>query len=335
MKSVKRLLKTVAEGVVATIAPIAWRMRSSPRLLVMMYHRVLPAEHPDALVEQPGMYVSPATLDMHLAYLKKEFELVHLDDWVRRAARGEALPRRACAITFDDGWRDNFDHALPVLRRHAAPATIFLVSTFIGTGKEFWPNRLTRILASSSLDLVLPAALAAAIAPAVASARANGRWSRENIDQAIGLAKHLGEEEIVAQLDAIPGAGAEPRRDVLNREEIREMTSDDLVRFGSHTRTHFRLRGEVAPEVLRDEVVLSAAEIADTTGRAADLFCYPNGDFTTAAVDAVRGRYIAAVTTRRGWHSPSADPFLIRRIGVHEDLARHRRGFIARVSGWL
>src|SRR5690606_22913761 len=55
-------------------------------------------------------------------------------------------PHRACALTFDDGWRDNYVHAFPVLRESRAPATIYLVSRLVGGNYGFWPTRLARIL---------------------------------------------------------------------------------------------------------------------------------------------------------------------------------------------
>jgi hypothetical protein len=167
----KSLIKHAVHGAVSTVVPLAWSLRREPMLLVLMYHRVLPANHPDRPFEQPGMFVSPETLDLHLSVLKRHFELVHLDDWVKRAAAGKALPRMACAITFDDGWRDNYDHAFPVLRKHGAPAVIFLVSTLTGTETQFWPNRLTQRLLAMPLHADLAGALGELLHPVLVGAR--------------------------------------------------------------------------------------------------------------------------------------------------------------------
>jgi peptidoglycan/xylan/chitin deacetylase (PgdA/CDA1 family) len=330
--TVKRAVKRLALAALAPLAPLTWRWAGGRRLLVLMYHRVLPADHPDRRIEQPGMYVSPETLEMHVALLKRYFSLVHLDDWLRAAAAGEALPGRACALTFDDGWRDNFEYAFPVLQRQAAPATIFLVSGMTGTTAEFWPNRLARRLARLGPDEALPEPLGSLLAAVIADARRAGCWNLESLDRAVVLAKQLGDE----QMKALLAAGVEPgARAVLNDAEIRAMGSSGLVRFGSHTRTHCRFRGELSRELLESEIAGSRADIAAAAGGAGvGVFCYPNGDTTPAAVAAVRTHYLAAVTTRRGWHEAGADPYLIRRVGVHEDIGNHPAGLLARIAGF-
>jgi peptidoglycan/xylan/chitin deacetylase (PgdA/CDA1 family) len=335
--SVNRRLKRIAEHALAPLAPFAWRRRPAPRLLVLMYHRVLPPAHPDRAVEQPGMYVSPETLDMHLGVLKRHFPIVHLDDWLRQAAEGGALPAQACALTFDDGWRDNFEHAFPVLCRHQSPATIFLVSSMTGTHRAFWPNRLAQALTRLPPRERFAGALGDLLAPIVEHARGRGEWALEDLDRAIVLTKQLEEDQIVAALDEAEArwGTATDGRAVLNEQELHAMTQTGLVRFGSHTRTHYRLRGNVPQSVLEQEIAVSGTEIGTSAGRPANLFCYPNGDFTPAAVDEARRHYLGAVTTRKGWHSAGADPFLIPRIGVHEDVSSRPAAFLARISGLL
>jgi peptidoglycan/xylan/chitin deacetylase (PgdA/CDA1 family) len=338
VSALKRGLKRMAAATLAPLAPLSWRMRSGRSLLVLTYHRVLPAEHPDRAIEQPGMYVSPTTLDLHLTLLKRHFPIVHLDDWLRSAASGGSLPPRACALTFDDGWKDNFEFAFPVLQRHAAPATIFIVSGMTGTHCEFWPNRLARRLAQLRPGEELPEPLGRLLAPVIEQARRAGEWSLQDLDRAVVLSKQLGDEQIRMLLDEKPAgaAAAASDRTVLNEDELRIMAASGLVRFGSHTRTHRRFRSDLPREVLEQEVAGSLAEIAETAGEAGvGVFCYPNGDTTPEAVAAVRRHYRAAVTTRKGWHRTGMDPFLIPRIGVHEDISNRPAAFIARISGLL
>ncbi|HEY0941127.1 MAG TPA: polysaccharide deacetylase family protein [Steroidobacter sp.] len=333
----KQQLKRLAENVVSRSAALLWRTVPGPRLVVLMYHRVLPPDDPERRLEQPGMYVSPQTLEMHLTLLKAHFEPVHLDDWVRRAAAGQTLPRLACAITFDDGWRDNYVHGFPVLQRQQVPATIFLVSSLIGTRDEFWPNRLARLLAIDSSGKQLPRKLAELLAPVLEAAAERGEWIAEHVDRAIELAKGLPEDEIQALLSEAQGQGsyAALGRAILDEQELHAMSASGLIRYGSHTRTHFRCREGASDAVLEQEIGTSRAEIAARVAQPIDLFCFPNGDFTPAALRVVRKHYLAAVTTQSGWHSPAQDAASIRRIGVHEDVSNRPESFLARLSGVL
>lgn len=340
MRAPKAIAKRAVVHAVARIAPLTWRWRKPGALVVLMYHRVLPKDSPARTTEQPGMYVSPETLDLHLQVLKHHFELVHLEDWLRQAKAGSTLPRLACAITFDDGWRDNHDFALPVLVKHGAPATIFLVSGYIGTAYQFWPNRLMYLLQRAFAErgsVVFPEPLSRVVEPVLAAAVDRGELRDEDADALVEGAKGWDEEEVRGLVEmAEKSCGARsPARDILNRDEIAQMAASGLVRFGSHTATHFRLGGRTSSPLLEREIVGSRKQLQDLSGQAIEVFCYPNGETSAPALDLVRRHYSGAVTTRGGWHLPGADPYLVRRIGVHEDVSSAEDPFLERLSGWL
>jgi peptidoglycan/xylan/chitin deacetylase (PgdA/CDA1 family) len=305
-----------------------------------MYHRVLPLHSPARMTEQPGMYVSPETFDLHLRELKRHFELVQLDDWLQRARQGAALPRLACAITFDDGWRDNYDFALPVLMKHSAPATIFLVSSFIGSTYSFWPNRLMSLLRRSFIEpraVAYPEPLSRIVTPALREAARRGELRIKDADAVVQAAKEWNEAEIRGLVETAAKSCDESANtgEILDREQVVRMSESGLVRFGSHTATHFRLGGRISQQDLEREIVGSRTALNELCGQAVNLFCYPNGETSADAVALVRRHYLGAVTTQRGWHGASDDAYLIRRIGVHEDVSNARDPFLERLSGWL
>ena len=340
---IKQTVKSALRGVVAVIGPHRWRR--GPCLLVLTYHRVLPKGYPARETEQPGMLVSPALLAMHFEVLKRHFTPVHLDDWLRAAKAGDPPPGRSLAITFDDGWRDNYDHAFPVLQAAGMPATIFLVTDMVGSHYQFWPNRLFQALKvwepryDERLDDETRRQLAALGVPLTC---VGTDLTCEQIDTAIARCKATDDASMHGLLDRLEAAlspvGASDRpeldRDLVSWAEVRTMAASGLVRFGSHTRRHTRLLDSLSPQVLDDEIKGSRRLLEAKINQPVELFCYPNGDTSDPAYRRVKAAYQGATCTRRGWHAPRMDPYMIRRIGVHEDVTGTPSALLARVSGW-
>ena len=344
----KQAAKSAVRAVAAAIGPHRWRR--GPCLLVLTYHRVLPEGHPARETEQPGMLVSPQLLKMHFEVLQRHFTPVHLDDWLRAAKAGDPPPGRSVAITFDDGWRDNYDYAFPVLKEAGMPATIFLVTDMVGSKYRFWPNRLAHALKAwrpgfgHRLDEPMRSRmLELGITLDVAGADATPEW----IDTVISRCKVADDTSMHALLDALetavpeiqdtpapgwPGKG--DHRDLLDWQEIRTMSDSGLVRFGSHTRRHTRLREDLDREAVEDEVTVSRQLLEERLGQSVPLFCYPNGDFSPMAYAEVASTYEGAVSTQRGWNTPSPDPYAVRRIGIHGDVSGNPIALLARSSGW-
>jgi peptidoglycan/xylan/chitin deacetylase (PgdA/CDA1 family) len=334
----RRTIKHAVQAAVAQLAPALFRMRRRS-LLVLMYHRVLPESHPDRQSEQPGMYVSPATLAMQLELLRRNFTVVHLDEWIERARAGAEVPGSSCAITFDDGWLDNYQHAWPVLRASGVPATIYLVSDLVGTRYSFWPNRLARLLRTRGIARTLDdhPLLQSTLLPLFVEHRlaaGSAAVTQAQIDAAIDACKRAhGDAELDRLFEQGTDESSGSTRDLMNWEEIRQMGADDQVRFGSHSRRHTRLLDSLSADVVDDEVLESARVIEERLGRRPRTFCFPNGDHSGAAVAAARRGYSGAVTTRRGWNAPDSDCFLLNRVGVHEDVSSATSAFMARLAG--
>ena len=119
------------------------RLAMRERGVVLMYHRVLP-DTPYPGVD-PGMFVTASTFEHNLRLLRSRYELVTIDafgDWM---AGQRQFTRPPCAITFDDGWRDNYEVAFPLLQRYDATATVFLVTSWIGRGDMLDADRIAQM----------------------------------------------------------------------------------------------------------------------------------------------------------------------------------------------
>lgn len=307
------------------------------RLWILTYHRVLPADDPRHALEEPGMVVSPATLANQLDIVGKLFTVTHLGDWLRRRQQGKPLPERACAITFDDGWRDNYEFALPVLRAAEVPATVFVATEMLGTRQQFWPNRLANALMkqekqepSLALDWLRP----------LVPFPLNERPDQAQLTRIIAYCKQRDDqwiEEQLARTEEILGCGHHPKDkpDLMSWEELREMTTGGLVTVGSHTCTHRRLNSSLDDKILHNEIVESSRQIAERLGQPPSLFCYPNGDADSRARQLVAQHYEGAVTTRRGINASDVNPYSLSRIGIDEQGCGTPLRLRARLSGWL
>ncbi len=325
VSALRAIAKQAARAAVDAVAPSVWRVMPGSRLVILMYHRVLPRGHVARSYEQAGMVVSPETLRMQVQVLRKHFELVHLEDWVRRAREGKELPRLACALTFDDGWRDNHEFAFPILKETGAPATIYLVSDLVGGAYGFWPTRIARALEQAKArghndvaDLL----------------RRETGVEVTNPDDTIASLKARHDDarlqDVAAALEGLVGSEARP--DLMSWDQVAEMQTSGLVRFGSHTRTHTRLVEGLQATTAEREILGSAIDLEQRLGSPVEGFCYPNGDHSPAAVKLARIRYTHAVTTRHGWNTPTSDLALLNRVGVHDDVSDTPAKFTARIA---
>lgn len=280
------------------------------------------------------MFVFEHTFDRHLQILREHFQPVDLADWVRKRENGDELPALSVAVTFDDGWQDNYEWAFPLLRQHDFPATIFLVTDMVGTERSFWPERLARAIKRRATQSVI--AKDAWLSELLASSRWPGSDNPEAISAVIAAAKHYTDSEMNTFLDgceALEGCATESiPRQVLNSNEVRAMAESGLITFGSHTRSHTRLLDTLTDELLNNAVVGSKQDLESLAGVEPTLFCYPNGDMTDRAVSLVRNHYQAAVSTRVGWNDAGSDSHRLNRITIHEGRTASRAGLIARLA---
>jgi peptidoglycan/xylan/chitin deacetylase (PgdA/CDA1 family) len=326
----KKLVKSALEQCASRFGPHRRNHSTQPRLWVLMYHRILPASDPRYAREEPGMIVTPDTFRQQLRILKELFEVMPLAEWCGRRDAGRTLPARACAITFDDGWLDNYQFALPILQQEQLPATLFAVADMIGTQRQFWPNRLARVLGATQgrhfswmerFGLGKQTAL-----------------GREAVAQLIHQCKQMRDEELLTLLDSAEkelGLAPEHQPALVSWDQLREMQGSGFFDIGSHTSNHYRLLEGLADSTLTEEIIASKRKLERELERPVSTFCYPNGDTSPAAVTLVQEHYRAAVTTRRGINSTATASHSLQRIGVHEDVSDTRRRFEARLSGWI
>jgi peptidoglycan/xylan/chitin deacetylase (PgdA/CDA1 family) len=310
------------------------------KVTILTYHRVLPLVDVDKHCVQAGMYVSPDVFERHLGFLTAQFQLLTFSEllslWETRRWDAEA---RYCVITFDDGWLDTYQHAWPILKRHRAPATVFLPTSYIGTDRWFWPDRLGVVMRNHVQEDVSVRQVRARrlqrefpwLAPAAAA------LEQGDTDTVIECCKKQSQDQIDICLDqwtedlqiCFP-----TRRMLMNWDETREMCSAG-VEFGSHSVSH-RILTSLSQADLTEEAEESLAMLQQQKLQPIPVFCYPNGDWSPLVAESVQAAgYRAATTTEFGYES--AQPALwfgLKRINMHQAvtcneslLAFHLAGF--------
>ncbi len=340
LNPLKRIAKRSLQHIAANFGQHT-RLNKESRLVVLMYHRVLPENDSRANTEEPGMMVTPDTFRMHLQLINQYFDVLSLSQWIKRKHSGEPLPARCCAITFDDGWADNYEFAYPILREFNLPATIFLVSDMIGKNQLFWPERLARLL--TAIALTCPEqwnhpSLAWIKNKALSYKFTTIPPDQEQLSEIINQAKELQDDEIHSRINTIEAdlqLNTKTLPSLLSWQQMAEMSESGLIEAGSHTCRHIRLDAEQDEETLKQEIIQSKAQIEKQLGQSVDAFCYPNGDYSPRAVELVKQNYQCAVTTSKGWNTTNTDEHLLHRIAVHEDISADKTAFLARLSGWM
>lgn len=314
------------------------------RAVVLMYHRVLPADVRRRTGSHPGYIVSDTTFARQMAYLKRHFTVLSEQEFVAHLDAGRPFPEGACLITFDDGWRDNLEHALPVLRAQGLPAVVYLPVNFIGTRRVFWREALTAVLVTAvgraRSDARLRTELDALLGPVGLSGvlSITDRDPREAVIAAVDAQSHRRMQDdgaLLRQLEQRLGIDVEASDTpdgFLSWPEVREMTAAGIS-FGAHGAEH-RLLGELPVDDAEVELRESKRIVAEQLGRPVLGLSYPNGSVTPAVrALADAAGYRVAFTTRPGAVAPTDDRLMLARVNVHEDMTRSVPMFMARVVG--
>src|SRR5215468_5621262 len=226
-------------------APFRWAHRD--QTLIVTYHRFSEREG--------GARISARAFAEQVEYLAAHYTLVPLSR-LAGCLRKRKLPPRLAAITIDDGYRDAYEIAFPILRKHCAPATVFVVTEFVEGTAWLWTDK-PRYLT----ELAAPQAFEIGIEGRTLRLDLNGDASRAVAAGLINAAlKPLSEEAREASIErlAFELRVRLPERppaeySAINWAQAREM-ADAGVEIGSHTMTHPILTG-LDDERLRDEVV--------------------------------------------------------------------------------
>jgi len=269
---------------------------------IFMLHHVRPARE-GAFQPNRHLEVTPDFLRTTLCHLRsREIDIVSMDELHERLIQGR-FDRRFAAFTFDDGYRDNRDHALPVLREFDAPATIYVASDFAeGTGRLWWVALETVIAKAEQVEVQIGHSALRLDATTPAAKQAT-------FDRLHDWLRALpGEHDLKREIEALCAAHdvdmeALCRSLCLSWDEVKQLSADALIAIGAHTISHCNLAKQ-SEEIAAQEMAVSRVRIENALEREVLHLAYPYGDRGAAGTReftlAGSAGFKTAVTTRPG-----------------------------------
>jgi peptidoglycan/xylan/chitin deacetylase (PgdA/CDA1 family) len=247
-----------------------------------------------------------------------------------------ALPRHPLLVTFDDGYRNNFTVAAPILRKYGVPAVFFASTGYIEADRLYWYDELKlRLLAWRRRDIRLPGRSGSQLWPGEPPAQ------RAFAQRISAGCKTIPNDARLEYTDYVRRETPEWSLEDAERETIRPMSWDEVrslsnqgFEIGSHTVDH-PILSQLRPEALRRELRDSKSRIEEITGKSCFAIAYPNGkarDVSPAVVaETEAAGYELGFIMDERLHRPTGNRFLISRVSAvgHAPLGAMRM----RVSG--
>jgi peptidoglycan/xylan/chitin deacetylase (PgdA/CDA1 family) len=314
-----------------SVIKIAKRVRKilSPHALVLMYHRIA-----DPVTDPWDLSVSAENFDQQLGILSKKWKVISLPQLVDKLQKGH-LEKNTVAISFDDGYLDNFTVALPILEKYGLPASFFIPSYNIEDQQPYWWDVLEDLVFNTA---ELPAVIElhikgekislamgeeAVLTMAYKDQYKNWKGTNEPVLKRCQLYVMLWsrlktleppeQRESMQQLRSIfktnTGAGIE----LVNKKQLKELGNHPLCIIGAHTTHHIML---AAHNYAKQEQEITGGKnwLSEVLDREVDLISYPYGSYDRDTLDIVgKANFKAAFTT---------DPKPVSRYTNHYALGR-------------
>ena len=299
-------------------------------LRVLAYHRVLPQlDETRYSFDAELVSARREEFDWQMAYVARHFHPVSCAQVADAINSGTALPKRAVMVTFDDGFRDNYEVAFPVLRSHGVPALFFVSTGYIDRQEPFWFDWIVHVFLQTAESRFHLDAIDQTIE--LGATPQTRRAAALQLLRTLKRAPETKRLQVVEQLRQLTKVVMSPealaQSAPMTWDQIREMSRAGME-FGSHTVTHPILSTITDPTVLHFELSESKSRIEQETGLPSIALAYPVG-----GPHAVNAQVLAA-TTAAGYQFAftyqqgvnklaSCESFLLKRIHVERYTSRN------------
>jgi len=304
------------------ILKLLTRMRQEHPCIVLLYHRI---------VDDSSKYLNKgATVHHHIkdfkqeiTYFKRNFQILSMDEIVDHIKLGKRFRRPSIAITFDDGYLDNYTLAYPVLKKHGVPATIYLTTGLVGTLDGIWTEQIGLAFLETKKDYFNFSALLGDKAIPIKT-KEEKEQANSKVSDALKLKPDNKRRELMQELFEMLEVNEKSGRHfgermMLNWEEVQEMRKDGIT-IGSHSHTH-PILSQMSSEEAKDEILNSKKVVEKNVDIKVRHFSFPNGreeDFSEELRDYCReiGFESICSVVYGPYDASKKDPFALKRVGA-------------------
>ena len=298
-----------------------WRS-SNPAIL--RYHSIVePAAN---FYSSPSIAIAPGEFEAHIRYLSERYNIISLDVVADCISEKRPFPERAVALTFDDGYRDNFN-AYRIMKKYNVQGTFYVAAGCLGEGEPLWLFEVIYLIGNtqrSSISLGVKGknvdiSLASDSKKNLAIRKITEIIKSNNLEVREKVREQLGN-----QTADVADFHEKASQVMLTWEQIREMSENGMA-IGGHTMTHINLPNAEYEDAVR-EINDCKRVIEEKTGKPVRHFSYPNSgnyDYYNDSIKEIvmRAGYSTSTTSVNGLADSNSDPFELSRIRVTPNLA--------------
>jgi len=277
--------------------------------MIIYYHRVLPQiKWGDPLLLQ----ISLENFERQVRYLARTYSIISLHELIAQRTSGAFLRKRQIVLTFDDGYRDNYLYAYPILKKYHVPATIFLTTDHVTNQSLFMWEHLLYAIKYFSHPVLRIDSEQFTFPMHSYHERMTAFWTLHNYLKTLSLT-HA--QQVIASINDTPFQIDEEDLP-LTWAQVQEMSKTAGMTFGAHTCTHPVLSALEAVEA-DNEIASSKTAIETHLQQEINLFAYPYGDekhFSSATMKLLEQRhFLCGCATISGINTTACHPFALKR----------------------
>ena len=283
------------------------------KVAILAYHRIdWATRYPWSITPN----VTPDNFDLEMRYLHQRYHIISLDELSNNLSDLKVLHPNTAVVTIDDGYRDVYLYAYPILREFNTPATVFLTTGNIDTGNLFWTDKVSYIIWKTKLETLEIDELGTHHLTSDNERNSIAHIVVEGLKQLPVKERDEFIERLVrlSGVDIPKNLGEEL---ILSWDEVREMSRNG-INFGAHTVNHPILT-RIPLETARKEILDSKRRLEEELDQEVTTFCYPNGtpgDFNDDIEDILKSNGFRCAVTYlpQAFVSPGTQLYRLPRI---------------------